>query len=240
MEQKERPLNKDVIKYIAMFTMLLNHIAGVFFAAGTLLYEILTDIGYFTAITMCYFLVEGYQFTKSKKNYGLRLFGFACISQIPYMLVFKNGESKLNMIYTLFICFLILITREKVKNRFLCIIIEFGLVLATLKADWFIFAPVFVIMCDTWKSNKKKIWYAYYILTAAFGTLMFVSYLDLKSVPLALLCAVGSCAGIMISGIVIQFFYNGKRAEHGKTFSKWFFYLFYPIHLLILSFFIDL
>ena len=146
MEWKERPLNRDVIKYIAMFTMLLNHIAGVFLQQGTLLYEILTDIGYFTAITMCYFLVEGYQYTRSKKKYGLRLFIFACISQVPYMLVFKNGESKLNMIYTLFICFLILTARENIKNKSLCVIIELGLVLATLKADWFIFAPVFVII----------------------------------------------------------------------------------------------
>ena len=29
-------------------------------------------------------------------------------------------------------------------------------------------------------------------------------------------------------------FYNGKRIEHGKEASKWFFYIFYPTHLLIL------
>ena len=57
----ERPLNRDIIKYIAMVTMLLNHIANVFLPHGTILYEILVDIGYFTAPTMCYFLVEGYQ-----------------------------------------------------------------------------------------------------------------------------------------------------------------------------------
>ena len=53
-----RVLNRDVIKYIAITAMLLNHIANIFLVPGTLWYEVLVDIGYFTAITMCYFLVE--------------------------------------------------------------------------------------------------------------------------------------------------------------------------------------
>lgn len=50
-----RVLNRDVIKYIAITAMLLNHIANIFLVPGTLWYEVLVDIGYFTAITMCYF-----------------------------------------------------------------------------------------------------------------------------------------------------------------------------------------
>ena len=38
--------NRDVIKYIAMFTMLLNHIANIFLEPGTLIFTILIDIGY--------------------------------------------------------------------------------------------------------------------------------------------------------------------------------------------------
>ena len=68
-----RVLNRDVIKYIAMTAMLLNHIANIFLVPGTLWYEVLVDIGYFTAITMCYFLVEGFRYTHSRKQYALQM-----------------------------------------------------------------------------------------------------------------------------------------------------------------------
>lgn len=73
-------MNRDEIKYIAMFTMLLNHIANIFLEPGTLLFEIFVDVGYFTAITMCYFLVEGYGYTRSKEKYGKRRF---CLRRFP-------------------------------------------------------------------------------------------------------------------------------------------------------------
>ena len=76
----EKPgLTRDAIKYLAIFTMLLNHIANVLLPENTILWEVLVDIGYFTAITMCYFLVEGFYYTHSRRKYGERLLIFAGI-----------------------------------------------------------------------------------------------------------------------------------------------------------------
>lgn len=76
-------MNRDQIKFLAIITMTCNHIANIFLTPGTLLFEIMIDIGYFTAITMCYFLVEGYGYTHDKKKYGERLMLFGVISFIP-------------------------------------------------------------------------------------------------------------------------------------------------------------
>src|SRR5699024_1717101 len=106
-------LNRDEIKYIAMLTMLLNHIANIFLEPGTALYTFFVNIGYFTAPVMCWFLVEGYYYTRSKKRYAARLALFAAISEIPFCLAFSEmftGERVIsfcgfNMIFTLLLCF---------------------------------------------------------------------------------------------------------------------------------------
>lgn len=80
-------------------------------------FEVMVDVGYFTAITMCYFLVEGYGYTRSKEKYGKRLLLFALISEIPFCLAFTEEGTisfvSMNMLFTLFLCFLILYAMEK-------------------------------------------------------------------------------------------------------------------------------
>ena len=88
---EKRGMNRDTIKYIAMITMLLNHVSFIFLEPGTVLAEILTAVGYFTAPVMCYFLVEGMTYTRSPKKYGQRLLLFAVISELPYCLA-MTGE----------------------------------------------------------------------------------------------------------------------------------------------------
>lgn len=231
---KMQILNRDVIKYIAMLTMLLNHIAHMFMPSGEILTEIFTAIGYFTAPTMCYFMVEGYEYTRSKKKYGTRLLLFAVISQIPFSLAFNFGN--LNMIYTLLCCFLILVVMEKVSNPFLRMILCMILMLATVVGDWALFAPIFTMLFYNNKDNKGKMLLSYGITAAVFmfitvqSNLMRPQYTTAEAVGFGVL----SVIGIAMSAVVILFLYNGERAKRGRNFSKWFFYIFYPGHLLAL------
>ena len=48
MMDKYKILNRDAIKYIAMFLMLLNHISTIFMKSGKLWSELFVDLGYFT------------------------------------------------------------------------------------------------------------------------------------------------------------------------------------------------
>lgn len=233
--------NRDVIKYIAIFTMLLNHISDIFMKRGNFLSEFFRDIGYFTAITMCYFLVEGYNYTRSRRKYALRLAIFAIISEVPFCLAFtSDGVIKfigLNMIYTLLICFLIILSVEKIKNQFLKVLVIAVLMLFSLIGDWIFFAPVFTLLFIWARESKRRLKITYFISCVLFGLLNFwIESID-KRFPIYkdIIFALGGMAGMALSGVVIIYLYNGKRIEKGRTFSKWFFYAFYPLHLLILG-----
>lgn len=232
-------LSRDMIKYIAAFTMLLNHIANVFLESDTLLYEVLVDIGYFTAITMIYFMIEGYEYTRSKKKYALRLFLFSLLSQLPFSLAFTQNSVlefvSFNMLFTLLMCFgIIHIWKKRGSYRYANFWVIL-LAIATCFSDWGGIAPVITIwflMADGEREKLKKAWlYA----AALFGVINFADSLEIAGLVKALLHGIGCMLPMLASGICILYLYNGKRMEKGRSFSKWFFYLFYPAHLLVLG-----
>ena len=235
VENRLQVLNRDAIKYIAMFTMLLNHIAHIFLERGTPLYEIFEDIGFFTAPVMCFFLVEGYEYTQSKMKYGLRLLLFAVISQIPFQLAF--GNSTWNMIYTLLCCFLILVVMEKVSNPLVCKGLLLLLILATVNGDWPVIAPVLTFLLANDWGDRRMMTRDFFLSYLLFVVLNVQSYMNgepgdwtLYAVTHSLL----SGLGILAAAVVALVLYNGERAKRGRVFSKWFFYVFYPGHLLLL------
>lgn len=188
---------------------------------------------------MCYFLVEGFQYTHSKKNYAIRLAIFALVSEIPYCLAFTNNGllefRELNMLFTLLICFAILMAVEKVSNkviRTVCILI---LILFSSVCDWAFLAPIFTLLFLWSKGSKSKTGWAFIISMLLFGGLNFAVGLGRFSMEINLIYALGSMMGIALAGIVIVIFYNGRRIEKGSVFFKWFFYWFYPVHLLLLG-----
>ena len=238
-----RFLNRDAIKYIAMFTMLLNHIANIFLEPGTLIFIILVDIGYFTAPVMCYFLAEGYRYTRSRKKYALRLAVFALLSEIPFCLAFSEmytGEKIIsfcgfNMIFTLFLCFCILLVMDNVKRVLLRSVLITGLFILSLFSDWALIAPLFTVLFARAGSDEKAVRNAYLTGAGVFALMNFTPGTGAAGIWNGLARALMSAAGILAAGVVITRLYNGRRMERGKNFSKWFFYWFYPAHLLLMG-----
>lgn len=239
MIDNNKPLTQDAIKYFALLAMLLNHIAKIFLQPGTLLWEVFTAIGYFTAVSMIFFLVEGYWYTHSKKGYLARLLIFGIISEIPYCLAFtQNGIIRfcgLNMLFTLSLCFCLIWVMDQSTRRWFKIVFSILALAVSLLCDWAVLAPFYTLLFYWAKGSEKNTRLAFLSAMILFGVRKFVEALSLFTIEQSALFAALSMAGMGAAAVCILYLYNGKRSEKGRTFSKWFFYLFYPLHLLILG-----
>lgn len=232
MELEKKGLNRDIIKCIGMLTMLLNHIAHAFLTQGTLLYNVFIGIGYFTAITMCYFLVEGYEYTRSKKKYALRLLVFGLISQVPYVLLFQMPI--LNMLLSLLICFTMMCILDHMQGKWYGVMLIVLLFIVSIFSDWALMAPTFTLLFRWSNKNRKRLVLSYGISVAMFYVMMLPNYLVTESVGEAFLHNALDALALVASAVVILFFYNGRKSATAPKFFKWFFYLFYPVHLTVL------
>lgn len=219
-------LSRNFIKGLAIAAMLLNHIANALLTPQSPWYELFLDIGYFTAVTMCYFLVEGYYYTHDRKKYAQRLLLFGLVSQIPYCMAL--GVVQLNMMFTLLVCFGIVWVIDREPSGGKKAVLLTLLVMASTFMDWALLAPLFTILFALNRGDRRG-------QAQSFGAaaLLFFGF-NLMSGQ-GIVGAVCASLGIIVSGYVILLFYNGQKGKHSNAFSKWFFYLFYPVHLLILG-----
>lgn len=228
------------LKWIALITMFLDHIGAALlengllpqissavlagtsfqFSAGD--YEfwynvnfVLRLIGRLSFPLYCFLLVEGFLHTKNVARYALRLALLAVLSEIPFDLAFYNTIFDLqlqNVFFTLFIGVLVLwgmndLEKRYPKRTFLPYLLIFiGMMVAYfLQTDYDAFGVLLIVLLYLLRDSKKH--------QCLFGALCtFWEY----SAPLAFLPV---------------WFYNGKR---GTQLPKWFFYSFYPVHLLLL------
>ncbi|MBR5402078.1 MAG: hypothetical protein IK102_09750 [Treponema sp.] len=229
-------MNRTQLKYIAITAMLLDHIGmlfGGFFmssAWGMALYVTLRVLGRLTAPIMCFFLTEGYIYTRSRKKYALRLAIFAVISQIPYALAHKNSllTPDFNMLFVLLISFAILCVLDcKLKGyfKFFIILVLFAL---SCYCDWGFFGPLMVICF--YKFREKPLWLVLvYCLIVILMNALSCLFLPAKGIEwYSELWQLG-----LFLFVPVLYLYNGEPGSRAP-FHKWFFYVFYPLHLLML------
>ena len=230
------------LKMIAVITMLIDHTAATILeralmqmlAGGPIIeqnynvflgiYFVMRIIGRMAFPIYCFLLVEGFHYTKSRAKYALRLFLFALISEIPFDMAFNQkiwDFSYNNVFLTLLLGLLTIMAADWVKERF-----------AEKKA----LKVILMILCMLAGAALAQ----FVLITdyGAFGVIaIFIMYLmyqrrmagfALMIVPLAVSSLMEAAAFLML---IPLHFYNGTRGKQ----CKYFFYIFYPAHLLILS-----
>ncbi|MCI2049894.1 MAG: conjugal transfer protein TraX [Lachnospiraceae bacterium] len=234
-----RLLDRDAVKMLALATMLLNHVATIFLQPFTLRWLLYRDLGFFTCIEMCFFLVEGIGYTRSVTNYGKRLLLFAALSQLPYMLAFSEGTALsfngFNVIVNLFLCFCLVLFFRREQSRSSRIVFTLAVFAASLTCDWGPLAPFMTLLFMKAGKDRKALGKAFLLSMAVLALGECLQYSGKVPVPVLLRLTLGAAAGQGLAALTTLFLYNGKRAEHGRNFFKWFSYCFYPVHLAILG-----
>lgn len=234
---EKRILNRETIKFITIVLMTMNHYAWLFLKPGTVVCELFTGLGYATAISMCYFLAEGFRCTRSRKKYALRLAFFGLISQVPFSLLYTFGKHYMtlhfNMIWTLFLCFILMIVLEEVPDRRMRLGLVIAIIVLSSYFDWAILAPVYTILFYRAGNDKKAVRTAFFTGIALLVFNLISNYAGtmppLKVAQFILL----DITGPLLATAMILLGYNGEQAS-GSRIWKWFFYLYYPVHLLVL------
>lgn len=233
-------ISANTIKYFAVFAMLIDHIAWCFVDTNSILGIIMHLIGRMTAPIMTYFIVEGYHYTRNVNRYLLRLAIFAAVSWIPFLFMeygtflpftFVDGNLYFNpaqgVIYTFFLTLLALKTvHSQSLPKPAKVVLVIGLCMLSSIGDWFFFPIVWALLLDKYRGNFKKQAAAFAISSVVLMTLMIVFLTD----------GFGNNwfqYGVLLA-LIPLYFYNGEKGRGGR-FNKWFFYIFYPAHLLILG-----
>lgn len=247
---KTLSLNRNQIKYVLIAAMLIDHIAWAFVPMNTVPGQIMHFIGRLTGPSMAYFLAEGYLHTRNVPGYAKRLGIFAllswgpfCFFELgvlpvtihtghvidPFCFYFSAWDISLSVIpafgviYTLLLGLLAIWLLDKGRCPKWCKILGIiGLCILSVFGDWPVFDILYAVFFFIFRENTKKKWIAYSVISVCTFVFGGISWEGVYQI------------GVFMVPFLIQFCYNGEIGSR-KPVHKWFFYVFYPAHLLVLG-----
>ena len=169
---------------------------------------------------------EGYVHTKDLKKYFLRLFLFAIVSQVPFMLFdsILTNTINLNIFFTLFLGLLAIYVYDKSKYKIVGILfsILLGIVAQITHCDYGFYGVAIILIFYIFKNNFINASLFFILATAIRYLIPIVKY---GLYPIYIHLFLCTCISILFIAA-----YNGKKGKN----TKYLFYLFYPIHLLLI------
>ena len=222
-----RFLSGSWLKILAVVTMLIDHLAHflwydnpefqtvLFSLRGreVTIWALFRMIGRLAFPLFAFLLVEGFQHTHDRKKYGLNLFIFALISEIPWNLVHSGTlfYVRQNVMFTLLLGYLGLCALEYFrvdKLRMTLSVLGLFVVAFFARADYGYLGYAFILLLYALRENA--------VVRAVAGCAALPSHL------------IGGMAFIPIA------FYNGERGFIKGPVGTYLFYAFYPVHLLVI------
>lgn len=236
----------NALKWVAIAAMLIDHTAWLFVGDYYgLLGSVLHAVGRITGPTMFFFIAEGYHRTRNANRYTLRLFLFAVVSYLPFI-YFQSGALPardtalhFNVIYTLFLGLLAVRARHEVQSPVLRVVVIGLLLVLSQYGDWGHLAILFILAFDIFRGNFAQQAFAYtaIVLVETLPTVFNVmNALLVQYQPVSSLTQYFGFIFVklgMFLPLLLLYFYNGKKGRGGRM-SKWAFYIFYPLHLVLL------
>lgn len=241
---KSKILNSNQLKLIAIIAMTVDHIAWAMFDGypSALLPLVMHIIGRLTCPIMCYFIAEGYHYTRNINKYTFRLFAFAFVSHFAYIFAsndFVDFKSFIPFYYGNFLnqtsvmwslawglVMLRIADSKRIKSIYKVLLVIL-ICIITLPSDWSCIAALCIMAVGTNRGDfrKQMSWMIFYV--ALYSLVYFF--------------AIDKAYGVLQMGVVLSIpviaMYNGKRGKNPKInkFMKWFFYIFYPVHLFVIG-----
>ena len=214
-------LSGSALKVIALVSMVADHCAYYLMEHGTHLYEIMRCFGRIAFPVFAFLIAEGFRHTRNRMKYFLQLLGFAVISELLWYLL-NGADGTHNVLFTLALGVLALAAMEALKkDGILC-----GAVILSIAgfASWsgvdyewrgILMMMVFYLFGNvsnpSFPSGRKAHLFCAFLLMMYYGI-----------VGALLACLTIAC-------------YDGTRGFiHGKM-TKYGFYAFYPVHLLLIQ-----
>lgn len=215
-------MSSAMLQIIALVTMAVDHIGYRLFPEA----DVLRMIGRLSFPLFAFMLVEGFTHTSSRWRYLGRLTLFAAISEIPYKMFSKGGRWWLHL------------WGEPLWNNvffelMLIFIAVWGVKLALEKNKLFFALPVIAVALAGIMGTMYGV----------YGILMGVCFYIFRNDKLLAVACLGALTILYclqhwslfqiwaILAAVPIWFYNGER---GKRLPKYFGYIFYPAHLLVI------
>ena len=239
-------LNRKQLKDIALVFMVLDNAYFRFSAVIGSVAHLLTR---FVAPLFAWLMVDGFFHTGSKKKYCMRLWIFAVFMQIGNelsYLIWKEGGINDNIFLTLALGFTIIwffdmAKEDSQKKKILFNILAIFITVISLAISivplpigrgmtlegGLQLIPLILIAYFFHNSKLKQA-----VFIGLYSILMFFFYggFELCSQGIDMFCVNSDWMTFMV--IPFIFLYNNKEGRKG---GKWFFYIFYPVHLWIIA-----